>query len=136
MAARDWHTLTAICVGSLRAPGSRCGRGAHAEKETYSHKLVKVEQAATERIAAPVRTFRCGRGMRLPAIEISEQARLKKNFQRDASRLGGISGTGRLRSIPRQLERVTGTRAQWAYREALPGRLDLFSDGRSARLCR
>jgi 23S rRNA (uracil1939-C5)-methyltransferase len=115
-------------------PGEQVRAAVRTRKKKLIHtSLVKVEQAAAARIAAPCPHFQVCGGCDYQHIEISEQVRLKKEILKETlSRLGGISWDG---AIVEHTAQPYGyrNRAQWAYREALPRALGYFQT-ESARI--
>jgi 23S rRNA (uracil1939-C5)-methyltransferase len=115
-------------------PGEQVRAAVRTRKKKLIHtSLVKVEQAAAARIAAPCPHFQVCGGCDYQHIEISEQVRLKKEILKETlSRLGGISWDG---AIAEHTAQPYGyrNRAQWAYREALPRALGYFQT-ESARI--
>jgi 23S rRNA (uracil1939-C5)-methyltransferase len=108
-------------------PGERVRAAVRTRKKTLLHtSLVKVEQAAPARIAAPCPHFQVCGGCHYQHIDLAEQVRLKKEILRETlSRLGGVSWNG---PIVEHTGQPYGyrNRAQWAYREAMPRAIGYF----------
>jgi 23S rRNA (uracil1939-C5)-methyltransferase len=115
-------------------PGEQVRAAVRTRKKKLIHtSLVKVEQAAATRIAAPCPHFQVCGGCQYQHIEAGEQTRFKKEILRETlSRLGGISWTGEIAGHSAQPYGYRN-RAQWAYREALPRALGYFQN-ESARI--
>ena len=115
-------------------PGEQVRAAVRTRKKKLIHtSLVKVEQAAATRIAAPCPHFQACGGCQYQHIEAGEQTRYKKEILRETlSRLGGISWTGEIAEHTAQPYGYRN-RAQWAYREALPRALGYFQN-ESARI--
>jgi 23S rRNA (uracil1939-C5)-methyltransferase len=103
------------------------------KKKLLQTSLVKVEQAAATRVAAPCPHYQVCGGCHYQHIDIGEQVRQKKEILRETlGRLGGVTWTG-------EIAAHTGdpygyrNRAQWAYREARPRALGYFQN-ESARI--
>ncbi len=115
-------------------PGEQVRAAVRTRKKKLIHtSLLKVEQAAAARIAAPCPHFQVCGGCHYQHIEIAEQVRLKKEILRETlSRLGGVSWAG---AITEHTAQPYGyrNRAQWAYREAMPRALGYFQT-ESARI--
>ncbi len=115
-------------------PGEQVRAAVKTRKKKLIHtSLVKVEQAAEGRIAAPCPHFQACGGCQYQHIEAGEQLRLKKEILRETlSRLGGVNWGG---AIGEHSAAPYGyrNRAQWAYREALPRALGYFQS-ESARI--
>ena len=115
-------------------PGEVARAAVRTRKKKLIHaSLVKVEQAAPERIAAKCPHFQICGGCHYQHMEVAEQIKFKKEIlQETLSRLGGVNWTGEIAS---HTARPYGyrNRAQWAYREAMPRALGYFQ-AESARI--
>jgi 23S rRNA (uracil1939-C5)-methyltransferase len=115
-------------------PGEQVRAAVRTRKKKLIHtSLVKVEQAAATRIAAPCPHYQVCGGCHYQHIEVAEQVRLKKEILRETlSRLGGVPWGG---AIAEHTAQPYGyrNRAQWAYREAMPRALGYFQT-ESARI--
>ena len=108
-------------------PGEQVRAAVRNRKKKLIHtSLVKVEQPAATRIAAPCPHFQVCGGCHYQHIEVAEQVRLKKEILRETlSRLGGIQWKGEIGEHTAQPYGYRN-RAQWAYREAMPRALGYF----------
>ena len=115
-------------------PGEQVRAAVKTRKKKLIHtSLVKVEQAAATRVAAPCPHFQVCGGCQYQHIAAGEQLRLKKEILRETlSRLGGVNWSG---AIGEHSAAPYGyrNRAQWAYRDALPRALGYFQN-ESARI--
>jgi len=103
------------------------------KKKLIQASLLKVEQAAAARIAAPCPHYQVCGGCHYQHIEIAEQVRQKKEILRETlSRLGGVNWSGEIAAHTGE-PYAYRNRAQWAYREALPRALGYFQN-ESARI--
>ena len=103
------------------------------KKKLVQTSLVKVEQAAAARVAAPCPHYQVCGGCHYQHIEIGEQVRQKKEILRETlSRLGGVNWSGEIAAHTGEPYGYRN-RAQWAYREALPRALGYFQN-ESARI--
>lgn len=103
------------------------------KKKLIQAKLVKVEQPAAARIAAPCPHYQVCGGCHYQHIEIGEQVKQKKEILRETlSRLGGVNWSGEITAHTGEAYGYRN-RAQWAYREALPRALGYFQS-ESARI--
>jgi 23S rRNA (uracil1939-C5)-methyltransferase len=115
-------------------PGEQVRAAVRTRKKKLIHtNLVKVEQAAAARIAAPCPHYQVCGGCHYQHIEVSEQVKQKKEILRETlSRLGGVSWSGAITEHSGQPYGYRN-RAQWAYREAMPRALGYFQT-ESARI--
>ena len=115
-------------------PGEQVRAAVRTRKKKLIHSsLVKVEQAAAKRVAAPCPHYQVCGGCHYQHIEIAEQVRQKKEILRETlSRLGGVSWAGEITEHTGQPYGYRN-RAQWAYREAMPRALGYFQT-ESARI--
>ncbi|HUL33923.1 MAG TPA: hypothetical protein VL128_08575 [Candidatus Eisenbacteria bacterium] len=103
------------------------------QKKLIHTSLVRVEQVAATRVAAPCPHYQVCGGCHYQHIEASEQVGFKKDILRETlSRLGGVNWTGEIRAHTAEPYGYRN-RAQWAYREALPRALGYFQT-ESARI--
>src|SRR5215468_11317538 len=108
-------------------PGEQVRAAVRNRKKKLIHtSLVKVEQPAATRIAAPCPHFQVCGGCDYQHIDVAEQVRQKKEILRETlSRLGGVSWNGAIADHTAQPYGYRN-RAQWAYREAMPRALGYF----------
>lgn len=115
-------------------PGEQVRAAVRTRKKKLIHtSLVKVEQAATARIAPQCPHFQVCGGCHYQHIDVAEQVRLKIEILRETlSRLGAIQWSGEIAAHTAQPYGYRN-RAQWAYREAMPRALGYFQT-ESARI--
>jgi len=108
-------------------PGEQVRAAVRTRKKKLIHtSLLKVEQPAPARIAAPCPHFQVCGGCHYQHIDVAEQVRLKKEILRETlSRLGGVTWTGPIAEHTAQPYGYRN-RAQWAYREAMPRAIGYF----------
>src|SRR5579883_195035 len=103
------------------------------KKKLIETSLVKVEQAAATRIAAPCPHYQVCGGCQYQHIEIAEQVRQKREILRETlGRLGGVNWSGEIAAHTGEPYGYRN-RGQWAYRDALPRALGYFQN-ESARI--